>query len=363
MKIWTNAIPYTFNELASSVFTEDILFFDIETTGFSPSYTSLYLIGCAYRKNDLITITQFFADTESEEANVLSEFLQLLSSFSKIATFNGLGFDLPYLDFKCKKYQFFSPFSQKESVDFYKIATSMRHFFQLPDYKQKTLESFLNIRRNDCYTGGELIAVYKKYISSPDGTELNLLKQHNYEDILGLIQLLPLLNYKSLFSGNFTVSDLETNLYKDINGDYQKELIFTLFHPAPLPAHVSYRLKEFYFTGTGSYSRLSVRLYDGELKFFLEHPKEYYYLPEEDRAIHKSVATYVDKAYRKKASKTNCYTRKNSIFVPQYEDLFSPVFKENYKDRHSYFELTETFLSSDDQIFRYVLHILQQMVM
>lgn len=363
MKIWTNTIPYTFNEPASSVFTEDILFFDIETTGFSPSYTSLYLIGCAYRKNDLITITQFFADTESEEANVLSEFLQLLSSFSKISTFNGHGFDLPYLDFKCKKYQFFSPFSQKESIDFYKIATSMRHFFQLPDYKQKTLESFLNIRRNDSYTGGELIAVYKKYTSSPDSTELNLLKQHNYEDILGLIQLLPLLNYKSLFSGNFTVSDLETNLYKDINGDYQKELIFTLFHPAPLPARVSCRLKEFYFTGTGSYSKLSVRLYDGELKFFLEHPKEYYYLPEEDRAIHKSVATYVDKAYRKKASKTNCYIRKNSIFVPQYEDLFSPVFKENYKGRHSYFELTETFLSSDEQIFRYVLHILQQMVM
>ena len=68
MQKWTNRIPLDKNNsLLEQVFTESSLFFDIETTGFSPASTQLYLIGYAKReKNDLI-IEQFFAETPAEE--------------------------------------------------------------------------------------------------------------------------------------------------------------------------------------------------------------------------------------------------------------------------------------------------------
>lgn len=51
-----------FTEIANDIFREDVIFFDIETTGFSPARTSLYLIGCATRDQSGVCITQFFAE-------------------------------------------------------------------------------------------------------------------------------------------------------------------------------------------------------------------------------------------------------------------------------------------------------------
>ena len=50
---------------------------------------------------------------------------------------------------------------------------------------------------------------------------------------------------------------------------------------------------------SGSTARLRVRLFEGELRFFYSgSPKDYYYLPEEDIAVHKSIASAVDKEHR-----------------------------------------------------------------
>lgn len=66
------------------------------------------------------------------------------------------------------------------------------------------------------------------------------LKQHNYEDVLGMTGLIGIRSYRKLFDGAFTVDSAETNIYKDCNGLPQKELILTCgtnirFHNASLP--------------------------------------------------------------------------------------------------------------------------------
>ncbi|HEX3023441.1 MAG TPA: ribonuclease H-like domain-containing protein, partial [Lachnospiraceae bacterium] len=61
-------LPYSFqNEYK----LEEILFFDIETTGFSPESTLLYLIGCIYYQGGSWQITQWFADDNESEQNIL----------------------------------------------------------------------------------------------------------------------------------------------------------------------------------------------------------------------------------------------------------------------------------------------------
>ena len=59
---------------------DELLFFDIETTGFSPANTTLYLIGCARRKGNIICIDQFFADTPDEEPQLLAHFFRIVKT-------------------------------------------------------------------------------------------------------------------------------------------------------------------------------------------------------------------------------------------------------------------------------------------
>lgn len=358
MKIWNKTHHLTdTNLILNETFTEDAFFFDIETTGFSPAYTSLYLIGCAHRVGDDFIITQYFAETKEEEGAILSAFLQELCHYQTVISFNGLGFDIPYLKKKCEKYGLTHPFDEKDYIDIYKEVSGLKFLLKLPDYKQKTIERFLGLSRNDTFSGGELIEVYQNYLKTPDEQAMFFLKQHNYEDVLGMTGLIAIRSYRKLFDGAFTVNSTETNIYKDRNGIPQKELILTLQNQYPIPQRVSCQTDAFYLICDGVQSKLRIRLFEGTLKFFFDHPEDYYYLPAEDRAIHKSVASYVDKEFRKKATASNCYTKKDAIFVPQYETLITPFFKESNKDKLSYFELTREFLDSDSLLCQYARHV------
>ena len=362
MQKWTNSVDLDLdNELIQTVFTEDAIFFDIETTGFSPASTQLYLIGCARREENKMIIDQYFAENKADEETILSAFLKLLDNYQTIITFNGIGFDIPYIKAKCDRYHLTEHFGDKDYIDLFKIVSSLKFLLKLPNYKQKTIETFLGIHRNDTFDGGELINVYQEYVRRPSEYQMFFLKQHNYEDVLGMLDLLPVLSYSNFFQGGYALSSVESNVYLDYEGKEQKELIFSIKNDIPMPKRVSYRYENFYLTANGYDTKLTVRLYDGELKFFFENYKDYYYLPAEDTAVHKDVATYVEKDYRKKATAATCYTRKAALFLPQYQPIVEPAFREHHKDKLSYFELTDDFIDSDLLLRSYVGHIIKIM--
>ena len=91
--------------------------------------------------------------------------------------------------------------------------------------------------------------------------------------------------------------------------------------------------------------------------------KDYYYLPEEDTAIHKSVAFYVDKNYRTKAKAATCYSKKTGCFLPQHQVVVSPYFKLEYHDKITYFELTDEFIDNETDVKAYVMHVLSLLLM
>lgn len=362
MKVWTDRKSYNFDdELLNRTFTEQSLFFDIETTGFSPAYTQIYMIGCAVRVGNEVVISQYFAEKKEEEAEILSAFLALLKKYDTIITFNGIGFDIPYIKAKCAAYSLDEHFDAKHYIDIFKVISSYKFLLKLPNYKQKSLEAFLGLQRDDMFDGGELINIYKEYQKKPNEQSLFFLKQHNYEDVLGMIDLLPILSYPHFFDGGYSITAIESNEYKSVDGTLGKELILTLKNKISVPKRVSYGYEDFYLICNNFESKLSIKLFDGELKFFHENYKEYFYLPAEDAAIHKSISSYVEKEYRKQATAATCYTRKDSIFLPQYEPISEPAFKENLKDKKSYFELTEDFICSDLMQCKYVNHILTLM--
>ena len=340
-------------------FKENGIFFDIETTGFSPSSSIIYLIGCLRQDDEHVIIDQFFAETKEDEKELLLAFLELVKEKMTIITFNGVGFDIPFINAKCTAYGITDSLKNHRFVDIFKLISNIKFLLKLPNYKQKTIEAFLEIPRDDSFSGGELIAVYEEYLSSHSPELEKLLLLHNFEDVTGMPALLPVLSYTEILNGAYTVEEASIQPYTLYEGGMGQELVITLKNDYTVPKRVSHHCGDFYLTMIQDTTKIRVPVYEGTLKFFYPNYKDYYYLPKEDMAIHKSVADFVDKEYKEKARAGNCYTKKDSMFLPQFDCLMTPVFRKEPKDKISYFEYTKDFIKSNEQLSYYVAHIMR----
>ena len=84
----TPILSDTTKELASFFEApQDILFFDIETTGFSARSACVYLIGCAYLTTNGWETRQFLSETPDDEADVFAAVFLLCRLLSGHGTF------------------------------------------------------------------------------------------------------------------------------------------------------------------------------------------------------------------------------------------------------------------------------------
>ena len=338
---------------------EQILFFDIETTGFTPRSSYLYMIGCAYFKDNNWHTTQWFAENYNQEAEILTAFFEFANSYSHLLHFNGNNFDVPFIVQKCQQLNLVYSFEKYNGLDLYKRIAPYKFFLKLPNCKQKTLEQFLDVNREDAFTGGELIGVYHDYVKEPTEYAEKSLFLHNADDLRGMLEVLPMLAYHDLFNDDsLKAKKVQANCYKDYNGNTRKELLITLKLPTDLPKPVSASANNCYFHGEGGLATLKVPIYEEELKFFYSNYQDYYYLPTEDIALHKSVSGFVEKEYRVQASASNCYSRKASSYLPQWDTLFEPFFKREYKSKELFFELTDEMKKDREAFNTYASHVL-----
>ncbi|MDF2487229.1 MAG: hypothetical protein K0R46_3397 [Herbinix sp.] len=350
-----------------------LVFFDIETTGFAADSTYLYLIGCAYYNEGSFHLIQWFAEDIREEAKLITAFFEFLKDYEVLLHYNGTGFDLPYLQRKCERLKLDYSFDQWISIDIYKKIGPYKKIFRLNNFKQKTIETFLNINRTDTFSGGDLIQVYQSYLGkkhfetlrskrnpgtifeTPSEAEILLrhLLLHNEDDLRGLILISPILSYVDLFEKPIRI------LQAGVDGNTFTILFDT---SATLPVRITFGNDLARFTAMGNNASLTIQIYEGELKHFYDNYKDYYYLTTEDGVIHKSLAHFVDKEYRVKAKPSNCYTKKRGIFAPQYELLFTPCFKLEHQSKLSFLEIHTDFLLQEENLEQYVKHILHHVV-
>ena len=340
---------------------ERFLFVDIETTGFTAKNSSLYLIGTAFYTEGKWHIRQWFCENPIEEAALLSDFFTFAGSFTHLIHFNGNNFDLPYLLQKCAQHKLPHSFDSFDGIDLYKRISPYKAFLHIPNCKQKTLETLLGIHREDRYHGGELIEVYQKYVQAPSEDTRALLLLHNRDDMHGMLLILPLLAFYDLFNGDIRAKKVQANQYVDYNGQDRQEVLMKLALPTPLPMAVSDLSNGCYFSGEKSEGILKVPLYEEEMKYYYANYKDYYYLPAEDIALHKSVSSFVDKAHRIQATASTCYTRKYGLFLPQWDVMTEPFFKRDYKSGELFFELTEERKTDRELFSRYAQYLLGKM--
>ncbi|MCM1027810.1 MAG: ribonuclease H-like domain-containing protein [Roseburia sp.] len=352
------SVSYPLERLAP---LERILFLDIETTGFAARSSSLYLIGCAYYLAGKWRTIQWLAENPSQEKEILTAFFEFSRLYRCLIHFNGNNFDLPYITQKCEQLSLPYNFEHFQGVDLYKRVAPYKYFLKLPNCKQRTLEQFLGLQRKDVFTGGELIGIYHDYVKTPTEFSENALLLHNADDLKGMLETLPILAYYDLFNEPSKAKKVQANSYKDLSGNRRKELLITLTLDMPLPRPVVASAGGCFFRGEGGTATLKIPIFEEELKYFYSNYHDYYYLPTEDVALHKSVAGFVDKEYRVPASAATCYTRKYASYLPQWDIVFEPFFKRDYKSRELFFELTDELKRNRQAFSTYASHVLSMM--
>ncbi|MCR5477625.1 MAG: ribonuclease H-like domain-containing protein [Lachnospiraceae bacterium] len=337
---------------------EKLLFLDIETTGFTARSSYLYLIGCAYFSGGHWRTIQWFAETYEQEKDILEAFFAFRKDYTHLVHFNGNQFDLTFIRQKCQDLHLYYDLDQMTGIDLYKRISPLKQFLKLPNCKQKTMETFLGIDRKDAFSGGELIGIYHDYVQNPSEFSRNSLLLHNEDDLRGMLQILPMLTYYDMMNGELRVRKVQANSYRDYNGLPKQEVVMQLGLPTCLPKPVSVFACGCFFHGEGQDGQLKVPLFTEEMKYFYANFKEYYYLPEEDVALHKSVATFVAPDHRTQATAATCYTRKMSSYLPQWEVLFEPIFRREYHSRELFFELTDEMKRDRNAFTAYAKHVL-----
>lgn len=349
------------NELQAPIrtfLTPEMLFVDIETTGLSAENCFIYCIGCSWQENDQICVQLLFGTGENDETDLLAHFQSLTSHFKKLVTFNGSTFDLPFLKKRFEKYQMPEPVTSMDHLDLFREAKKLRKLLALDNYRQKSLELFLGCYREDAYSGKELIQVYKSYFQAPTEEQLQMLLLHNYEDVLGMYDLLSILSYQQFLNGAFSITQcvLEEN-----------HLQIRLLPDIPLPQSVTRIETEWQLAIKPGQVFLQLPLHTGTLRHYFPDYKNYFYLPEEDTIIHKDIGIYVDRSRRCKATKENCFLSKNCSYLKlsgQQKD-YDSYLKTDQKDPAAYLEFDPKWLLGENyatlydylvQLFRFYVH-------
>ena len=131
------AISYPLDKLAP---LEQILFLDIETTGFTSRTSYLYMIGCAYYQAGKWRTIQWMADDYSQEGDILTAFFDFARDYRYLVHFNGNNFDLPFITQKCAQLKLPFSFDGFQGIDIYRRISPYKFFLKLPNCKQKNIE-------------------------------------------------------------------------------------------------------------------------------------------------------------------------------------------------------------------------------
>lgn len=214
--------------------------FDIETTGLNSKYCKVILIGILYNFENKTIIKQYFASSEEDEKELLLSFVKDINDFDYHISFNGISFDIPFLNSRFKKHEIDFYIDKSKDIDILRIVKPHKEKLSLSDCKLKTLERYIGIQREDTISGKESVKLYKEFTLNKDPFIKEKILLHNYEDIYYLAELLKIkyildekldyinisvnnLDYKILIS-KYKLSKSKLNLIFTSNFDFNLDI-------------------------------------------------------------------------------------------------------------------------------------------
>ena len=354
------------------------IYLDIETTGLSPANSHVTVIGTAFLDGERPILRQFVCEKPTDEKKLLREFADYLKGCYRVIHFNGNTFDIPYLKKKFSFYRLDDPFFDMSFTDLYQTGKRIAPLLQMSSLKQKDFEKAFSYPRTDRLSGSECVSAYRSYLRTGEEAFLDKILLHNKEDVFGMIHIAKHLEgFLCLMNGEIGITDVcreendpasfgPSDSENEASSVLSVSFVLPVSFPQPfffssistagqrkkdssasdafcpnqknLPFEISIMQNQGVFRLPGMYR---------ELKYFFENYKDYYYLPLEGRAIHKSVGRFVEAAYREKATKNTAYEPVAAVFFPEPSPVIRPACKENPDDLLSWFR-SEDIRSADE---------------
>ena len=306
------------------------LFLSIETTGLVKEQSYVFLIGAAKPVEDSVFLIQWFAETPSEEKEILQAFLSFLKTNSgTLIHFNGTAFALSFLEERCTFNDLQPSFDAYGSLDLYREAKSLKKLLTLPGLRQAELEAALGFAPRLGIKARSCPVLYQRYVGLHTEEIRSQLLFHNYESLIGLSRLTSLLTYRQLKESLYEITGCTRS-----GAD---RIFFCLTLAAPLPKPFTLSFMDCVLEAGEKTAALTCTLSpEGKLRLYHRDYRSYDYLPLEDQAIPRSLSAYLDRSLRQPATPQTCYT---------------------------WFSCSETFLNSPDLQRRYLDALLQVLLL
>lgn len=172
----------------------DMVYFDIETTGFDKEGDNVILISAgSFKQKDTFNIKQFFCEDIKEEAELLLRFKEYIADFDSWCSYNGIAFDEPFIKQRmaANRMDFVAP---KEHVDIYRIIRPYHKMLGMERCNLKSVEKHIGIDRQDKIDGGISVELYYEFLKTKNNNIRQTIMLHNYEDVLHLPLLFKLVD-------------------------------------------------------------------------------------------------------------------------------------------------------------------------
>ena len=243
------------------------------------------------RRNESgVRLISWISEQESDEYEMLTALSDALDSIRRIITFNGNAFDLPHLHQKYKAFDLMDPLQGKQYLDLMLRLKPISRFLALPSGKLADFAGFLHLAQPDASDE----ASFRFHPGAEDKHEAS-----TPNDALYTLECMSLLYYADFLDQGARIREVTPD---------EERVIFRLHYPDGFPVGFSVHDSGFHlrFSEDGTVL-LSSRICNGSIRYYHTDVKNYWYLPLEGYAIHKSAAQYVDKSRREKAVRENCY--------------------------------------------------------
>jgi len=181
-------------ETEGEVSLEELLFFDIETTGLGGTGAVAFLIGCGSVVPEGFEVRQYLLPDFSDETAMLERVLEELSQDKTIVSYNGVAFDMSMIRDRMIVNRVAREIKTTGHVD---LLHSVRRLFKrrLGDCSLGNVEQELfGFYREDDIPGYLVPAVYFDWLGSEALDDMEAVMEHNRWDIFSLYFLIILIN-------------------------------------------------------------------------------------------------------------------------------------------------------------------------
>lgn len=185
--------------------------FDIETTGLSPERCRFILGGlispleeCDNVPDGDILAEQFFAESRGDEETALEACMKRLSELDVVVTYNGVRFDMPFIQRRAAEYGLKTKYDMPYNFDLYRMINKFSELRRvMPNLKQKTVENFFGLwqTRTDEIDGAESVELYDQWEKFGEREVLEKILLHNSDDIKQLARLVPIVKKADVHRG------------------------------------------------------------------------------------------------------------------------------------------------------------------